>query len=310
MGCSHDVDLKLGNEIAVTTRVTGMQQKRVQSIDSNTALRAEELRIDAYFNGTNTAYLSSARLHYNGEAGAWQFWDGSSQQHYFWPIEGSVYDPTGENITVTSLDFVGYSYIKPAYIGIPTYATGTGTSFTCDLGSYMTNDAQANQTEYLVAVSNGQTLADQEAHNGVPLTFKHPFALIKFVIAEGSGTHVSVDSIVIGDLNTAATCTYNGTTMSWSGHSGSADLVIEPATALQYGTANTVSDTMMVIPKSYTGTKTLTVRGSWDDWSVVEKQDISAEVAINWEPGYIYTYNLTVTKYALKVDVEKYTEQW
>ena len=310
-GCSHSNEPELKNEIAVQTGVTGLQQNRIRSVNNIDSLRLKDIKIDAYFHDTETKYLDGVKLHYTGTTPPWQFWNGA-QVHYYWPIEGSVYDPAGTPITVSSLDFVGYCpFTKPDYITSTSYNHSTGASFTCNVADSMTNATQKDMQEYVIAVLKNQTPATQSAAGGaLPLTFKHPFALIKFVIAEGSGTHVSVDSIVIGDLNTAATCTYNGTTMSWSGHTGSADLVIEPATALQYGTANTVSDTMMVIPKSYTGTKTLTVRGSWDDWSVVEKQDISAEVAINWEPGYIYTYNLTVTKYALKVDVQKFTEQW
>jgi hypothetical protein len=143
------------------------------------------------------------------------------------------------------------------------------------------------------------------------MTFKHPFALIKFVIAEGSGTHVQVNSISIAELNTGGTCTFNadGTASTWSSHSGSATMTITPATPLKYGTSSTQTTLLMVIPNNY-GSKTLTVNGTWDDWSDVANKNISTDIDINWQPGYIYTYNLTVTKYALKVDIEKFTEQW
>jgi hypothetical protein len=40
-------------------------------------------------------------------------------------------------------------------------------------------------------------------------------------------------------------------------------------------------------------------------------KDLSADVSFDWEPGYSYTYTLTVTKYALKVETEEtFTEQW
>lgn len=312
VGCSHDADLTLRSEIAVQTGVTGLQQNRIRSVNNIDSLRLKDIKIDAYFHDTETKYLDGVKLHYTGTTPPWQFWDGA-QVHYYWPIEGSVYDPAGTPITISPFDFVGYCpFTKPDYITSTSYNHSTGASFTCNVADSMTNATQKDMLEYVIAVLKNQTLATQSAAGGaLPLTFKHPFALIKFVIAEGSGEHVRVDSIGIGELYTGATCAYNGgSSMTWSGHTGSATLSIKPAHPLKYNTEYTVSDTMMVIPATYVGTKTLTVKGTWDEWTNSVTKEISADVAINWQPGYIYTYNLTVTKYALKVDVQKFTEQW
>ena len=94
--------------------------------------------------------------------------------------------------------------------------------------------------------------------------------------------------------------------MTWSDQSGSEDLSL--AEVLQYGSARTETTPFLVIPNNY-GSTTLTVNGTWTDWSNVTK-DVTADVAFNWQPGYIYTYTLTLTKYVLKVDIEKFTEQW
>lgn len=137
------------------------------------------------------------------------------------------------------------------------------------------------------------------------MVFKHPFALIKFVITEASGTHVKINSVSIADLKTSGKCTYNGTEMTWSGQSGSADISI--AQELKRG-GTTETTPFVVIPNNY-GSKTLTVNATWDDWSNVTV-DVTANVDFNWEPGKIYTYNLTLAKYILIVDTQKYTEQW
>ncbi len=139
------------------------------------------------------------------------------------------------------------------------------------------------------------------------MVFKHPFALIKFTITAASGTHVQINSISIADLNTNATCTYNGTAMTWGSYSGSATMTIDQV--LKNG-GTTVGTPFVVIPKNY-GTKYLTVNATWDDWSnPVTISDYGTNVDFNWEPGHIYTYNLTLDKYGLKVDIEKFTEQW
>lgn len=288
--------------------------RRTNAINSDTELESQDIRINAYFHNTTTAYLRNVKLHY--ATGTWGFVDGSDNAlHYYWPIEGSVYDPSTANITVSSLDFVGYCpYDEPAYIGAPTYDYSTGASFTCDMSEYMTlarQDGDEDPTipemqEYLIAVLNAQTYTTQTAAGGaLPLEFKHPLAIIKFTITAASGTHVQINSISIANLYTRGTCTYNGTTMNWGSYSGNDNMMI--AQVLKNG-GTTESSSYMTIPNNY-GNKTLTVNATWDDWSAVTK-DISTTVDINWQPGYIYTYNLTLEKYVLKVDTSKYTEQW
>lgn len=289
-------------EISIQTDVRKMAEgTRAVTIDNNTTLQGQDLKIDAYYHDTETKYLDGAKLHYDSP---WKFWDGSAQLHYYWPIEGSV---TSSSITVSSLDFVGFCpYDKPTYIGTPTYNHSTGISFTCNMDSYMTLASQASMPEYLVAVLDGQTYDTQtDAGGALPLQFKHPFALIKFVITEASGTNVKINSISLSEMKTTGTCAYDGTSLTWSSQDGSAAMTLTQE--LKNG-GTTEGTPFIVIPNNY-GTKTLTVNATWDDWSNVTT-DVTANVAFNWQAGYIYTYNLTLSKYALKVDINNFTEQW
>lgn len=305
-GCARENEPTPQKEIAVTTGVSGMREgARINSID-NTTVQAKDIKIDAYYSGTDDKYLDGVKLHYTGGAPAWVFWNGSAQLHYYWPFEGSK---TAGGITASTLDFVGFCpFEKPTYIGDPTYSHSAGVSFTCDMSDYMTLASQSSMQEYVVAVLNGQTLATQTAAPGgaLPLVFKHPLALIKFTITAASGTHVQINSISIGELKTGGTCTYNGSTMEWSSLTGSADMTITQT--LKNG-GTTVSTPFAVIPNNY-GYKYLTVNATWDEWSDVTISDYGTNVDFNWEPGRIYTYNLTLDKYGLKVDVTKFTEQW
>ena len=308
-GCSHvnEPSSVSDKEICVRTNVGKFQKGyRVRSIDDNTALQAQDLRIDAYFHDTETKYLDGAKLVYDVDQ--WRFDDGAGNEvHYYWPIDGSVYDPSGANITYESLDFVGFCpYAKPAYIGTLTYNYATGVSFTCDMSSYMTLASQTTMDEYLIAVSNEQTLATQTANSGVPLEFRHPLTQVKFVFNTASGEHVQINSIGITDAYTGGTCTYDGTTMSWAG-TGSDTVKIALASPLKTG-GTTETSSVYVIPAN--GTKYLIVNATWDDWSDVTISDYGTDVAFVWEPGHIYTYNLTIDKYGLKVDTLKFTEQW
>lgn len=310
VGCrNNDPEIQPAQaEISVHTGVTNMP-KRLTPINSNSELQTNALKIKAYFHGTTTAYIPAAKMVYN--AGAWKFWSNGEpgeQLHYYWPLDGAVYNPTSDNITYSSLDFVGYCpYTAPGYITSDTYSAEDGASFTCDMSSYMTLASQAAVPEYLIAVLPEQTNATQtEAGGALPLQFKHPLTLVKFVITAASGEHVQINSISIADLHTGGTCTYDGTTMSWDDYSGSGTMEI--VQTLKKG-ATTESGAIAVIPADY-GTKYLTVNATWDDWSNVTISDYGADVAFNWEPGRYYTYNLTLEKTGLKVDVAKYTEQW
>ena len=296
------------NEICLTTNVTSMPSgTRVTTIDNNTALRSYNLKIDAYYHDTETKFLDGKTLHYDS---GWKFWAGGAQEHYYWPFDGSTVTIAGGSTVASTLDFVGYCpYEKPAYIGVgdPTYNHSPGVSFTCNMSSYMTLASQNSMQEFLVSVLPNQTLTTQTAAGGaLPMVFKHPLALIKFVITSASGTHVQINNISIAGLNTSGTCTFDGTTMSWGSYDGSATMSIVQ-TLKNGGTTETTP--FVVIPNNY-GSKTLTVNATWDDWSNVT-MDVTANVDFNWKPGKIYTYNLTLDKLGLKVVIEnKYTEQW
>ena len=308
VGCSRDAEPTMQHEIAVTTGVSGMQ-KRVVAINDDATLRTKDIKIDAYYHGTDDKYLDGVRLHYNTghtPSAAWVFWETETpgELHYYWPFEGSK---TASGAIASTLDFIGFCpFVAPAYITGTEYDAEDGVSFTCNMSKYMDLAGQDTLQEFLVAVSNEQTIATQTEHNGVPLQFKHPLAQVKFVITAASGTYVTIDSIGITDMPLSATCTYNGATMTWGSYSVETDTVRVVQTLKNGGTTETTP--VYIIPAS--GTKYLVVSAKWTEWGNVTITNYGTDVAFDWEPGHSYTYNLTLDKYALKVDVEKYTEQW
>ena len=299
-GCSGDSassiepepqDTKTGIKVnADVWRV--MEGTRATTYDNQTALQTEgSFTCGVYTENTTTAYVSPTTV--NWSSTEWLFSDG---KHY-WPSSGN-------------LDFFAYMpATKPDYISAVTYAVnGTPAPapyITCaDLPIALTpTDATK---EFIWALTTGQNKAGQGA-SGVTMNFKHPFARIKFKLSTESGTNVKVNSITIPTVYRDGTCTLTGTGSSavstWPSLSDNAgDLVIT-------GNPATNNDMFyLVIPNNY-GSKTLTVNATWSDWSNVTK-NVTASVAFNWVPGYSYTYTLTLSKYALKVDVTKYTEQW
>ena len=263
-----------------------MEGTRATTYDNQAALQtAGHFTCAVYQENTTTSYIDATTVDWNGST-AWEFTDG---KHY-WPMSGN-------------LDFFAYMpATKPDYISSITYAVSGDPAtphpyFVC-ANLPMTNDGQSSSLkEFVYALTKGQSKAAQGA-SGVTMNFSHPFARVKFVLSAASGTNVKVNSITIPNLYTGGTYT-DGT--GWESLTGDVSLAIS-------GNPATGDTFYLVVPNNY-GTKTFTVNATWDDWSVVTK-NVSADVTVNWQAGYSYTYTFTLSKYALKVDVAKYTEQW
>lgn len=275
-----------------------MDATRAATYDSQTALQSEgSFTCGAYNQNTTTPYISPIAVEWNDPN--WLFSDG---KHY-WPISGS-------------LDFFAYMPKEeslPSYVSAVTYAVnGTpAPHFTCaDLPIALTTADATKEFVWALAADqdkSGTNSTNQPTAGQVALNFKHPFARIKFKLSAASGTNVKVNSISIPAVYRDGTCTLTGTGSSavseWTGlGDNAASLVITGNPATSDETA------YLVIPNSY-GSQTLTVNATWDDWSDITK-NVTASVAFNWQAGYSYTYTLTLNEYALKVDVDKYTEQW
>ena len=239
---------------------------------------------EAYINGSNVRYISSE----------WQFQDG---KHY-WPASGA-------------LDFFTYMpATPPAYISDITYAvSGEPTTphpyFVC-ANLPMTDDGQPSSLkEFIYAVTPNQSKVSPGA-SGVTMSFKHPFALIKFAVG-GSDADITIKEMSFSEMKTGGTCTFDGSASTWSDLTGSATLSITED--LQYGSAKTQTAPFLVIPNNY-GDKTLTVKVSWTDWGEQIDHYLTTTVDLDWDAGKSYTYTLNVTKTDLIVNTTKYTEQW
>lgn len=264
-----------------------MEGTRATTFDDAEALQTAGFKCVVYNDNETTEYITPVNVDWDGDS--WEFEGGKR----YWPTSGS-------------LDFFAYSpQTLPGNISTLTYATARNPQFTCaDLPIALT-PADATK-EFIWALTTGQDKAGQGV-SGVTMTFKHPFARIRFKLSAASGNKVTVNSITIPDIYRDGTCTLTGTgntaVSTWSSLSdGSSDLVVS-------GTPATNDDTFyLVIPNNY-GSKTLTVNATWSDWGTATK-DVSADVSINWKAGNSYTYTLTLSKEGLVVDVNKYTEQW
>ena len=275
------------NEIHLTTNVTSMPSGTRTTTYDDAGLKSEgSFTCVAYEANTTTPYISpTTTVDWNSKNSRWEFNGGAS--HYYWPIPSSNVD------TWRSLDFFAYvPATKPSYITTgPNYSADHHVTFSCDMRNTATK-------EFMFGMALGQN-GGNVPETGVPLQFLHPFARVRFKLSDASGTSVKINSITLGgNYNKTADYSYDGSTSTWSNLGNESD----------FGICQLNTD-YLVIPSNY-GSRTLTVNATWDEWSAVTR-DISTTVDFDWgSPGYSYTYVLTLKKYVLIVDTEKYTEQW
>ncbi len=253
-------------------------------------------KVYAYYYNTTDCYINGEVVNYSGGVSSWA---GTSQR---WPNSRSLdffaYMPTDLGYTYCTFDPTAYNEST----NDDGYSAGTPRIVCANLPVSITYGTD-NTQEMVMAYTANQSMAAQGA-SGVTMTFKRPFARIYFKLSDASGSAVSINSITISGIYNNGVCVMNGAaqTFAWTPSGSTTNFTVSgsPATS--------ESDCYLVIPQNY-GTKTFTVNATWTDWSNVRK-DVSANVTVNWQAGYSYTYTFTLSKYALKVDIEKFTEQW
>lgn len=312
-----------------------MEGTRATFYDTGTSLASGSFICYAFNANSTTPYINQTTVNYT--AGQWTFEDG---KHY-WPADASLdffaYMPKEESKP---------SYITSG----PTYSvSGTPqATFTCSSMpmSYDASSPTAGQgnslQEFVWGITVGQNKENQGA-SGVTMKFCHPFARIRFQLS-ASHPNIQINSITFKNLKTGGTCILNATnveetyyykTSVWSsltpaeggsnfvmtlaskdndGNYVAADVNIfndNPTNVVPIGGysggAHQYVDLLMV-PQTFGGE--VVVNATWTDWGDQLPHNVTATVPTTWVAGRSYTYTFTISETDLKVDTEKFTEQW
>ena len=298
-GCSGDdfngngnVNGNNSNTITFNTNVNNFISKAA-TYDSDDDLKDEgkgSFTCAAYEANTTTAFIEPTKVIWDSSENKWKF-----AEAQYWKY-------------ASALDFFAYMpATKPTYIGEISYAARSA-QFVCNLPSEQPNTVK----EFICALATNQTKADNP--DGVSMQFKHHFAKLMFKRDPASGSNVTINSVKISGIKMSGTCTFNGTTSTWT---PSGDDTYVMATAIDGTTP------YLVIPNNYRATTlTITVNATWTGISniTVDKtatiNDVSKTIGEEtkflkiWEPGYSYLFTLKLSGDILKVDINKFTEQW
>ena len=309
-GCSGDDDEKTAKneEIRLNADVWQMMEgTRATTFDDQTPLQDEaHFTCMAYEADSNplVSYIPSTTVDWNTTNSRWEFNNGSS--HYYWPL------PASNGGAWPSLDFFGYMPATlPSYITAgPTYSADHNVTFTCS-SLPMTNGGQGSSLkEFMLGMALGQNYGNAAA--GVPLQFQHPFARIKLQLA-ASHPNVTINSITFRSIKNNGSYDLSGSP-KWTTTGDDANFVLSltgtdavfddnPATATQIG------EYYIMIPQAWAGE--IVVNADCLFWGdKINYPSLTTTVPTTWQPGYSYTYTFNISPDDLKVDTEKYTEQW
>lgn len=276
-----------------------MKGTRAATFDNATQLQDETggFMCCVYDYGTTTPYFDAVSVIYDNEEDAWKFQDG---KHY-WPATGALdffaYMPATPPGYVTDMDDVASQV---------TYTPGNP-QFKC-VSLPMTNAGQGALKEFIFALSTNQDKEHQGA-TGVALTFMHPFARINLKLSAGQLYDVTINSITFKTIKNNGTYTHTATPDRWTPTGDDTNLVVtlnQEYTAT--GAEQVLCSPCLMIPQEWTGE--IEVSATWTEWGETINSTVTATVPTDWQPGYSYNYVFTISSEDLKVDTEKFTEQW
>lgn len=251
------------------------------TFNSDADLQNEGFKCTLYEENTTTIYDGVNNTNVNWSGSAWAF-EGATHK---WPDNDGV------------LDFFAYSpKTVPAYITGPTYeivSSSPAPSFTCTIPNN-----QTDLKEFVWALTPGQSW--QTSASGVTMNFIHPFARIRFELSPASGSGVEITSVKItGSFYMTGTCTLSSsTTSTWPSLSNNSSVEI----------GGEINKNYIAIPQAV-GTHNVVVNAKWNEISGEIEYTVPVTVS-QWEASKSYTYTLTLSPTALKVAIDKYTEQW
>lgn len=302
-----------------------MEGTRATTFDNQAALQTEgQFKGAVYVVNSTTEYVCPVEVNWNSSVLKWEFSDG---KHY-WPASGDLdffaYMPAEKPSYISSITYEVDGTPKPYFVcaNLPMIYKN---AYTDDKSVEHPEEGQVStMKEFIYALTTGQNKAGQGV-DGVTMTFKHPFARIKFQLS-GSHSDITINSITFKGLKTGGTCTFDGSTSTWSSltpsdktenfvmtlNGDAAAFNSNPASELPIGGysggAHQSMDLIMV-PQTFAGE--IEVNATWIDWGEQLAHTVNTKLdPITWQAGCSYTYTFTIRETDLRVSTEKFTEQW
>lgn len=320
-GCSKD---EAGNDSGAPVPVrfeAGSPEifKSRSLIESEPALKGAGFGVFAYYTGAtawgDVGSSTTPNFMYNQQV-TWSSDHWTYTPVKYWPNDNNPADNTGATGSQTHSYVSFFAYAPYSDMSSPPSSGVTAISANSATGAPVLTYTWAADADLLYASQTDRYKYDSNDANDngrvgdvVPFIFRHALAKVVFKVRRSNNSHsVSLNSLSIS-YNT--TGTFNLGTATWSslGGSGSntysASLPIN-VEATTEALAHTVGSSIMLIPGSLT-TYDVTYSVGGSNFTHTDAPFASGLIP---SPGYQYTIIFTIDGDAIKVDTQKYTEQW
>lgn len=223
----------------------------------------------------------------------------SNTQTYYWAAVNNIYK------------FGAYANGENGKLDGVTFAPGEGNETamgTLTFSNYQPQLEENKGKDLVAAVANYKVTGSENASTQVNLGFKHLLSQVKFTFktTDADTYTLKIHDIKITNAISTATCTFDGTDISWTGNTkvdytyeGIAD--IADASASYQG-----SSVEMVIPQSGTNNIKVTFSATVSGGGFAETKanfeanldyvagEVSGTTDNTWTPGYRYNYIATI----------------
>lgn len=314
-GCSKD---EAGNDSGAPVPVrfeAGSPEvfKSRSLIESESALQGAGFGVFAYYTGATAWVWAKASATPNFMYNQQVMWDGTNSVWTYtpvkyWPNGNNPADNTGATGSQTHsyVSFFAYAPYTSSSIFSSNSATGGPTiSYTWAADADLLYASQTDRYKY----DSNDANDNGRVGDVVPFIFRHALAKVVFKVRRSNDSHtVSLNSLSISFKTTG---TFNLETASWSPLDGSNTHVPGASfpisvTQVSEASAHEVGSPIMLIPGSLT-TYNVTYTVGASTFTHTAAPFASGLIP---SPGYQYTIIFTIDGDAIKVDTQKYTEQW
>ena len=266
-----------------------------------------DFRLYAYLDGTATPAINNARVNHIINKGVlgWYFRDENGTPDieaddkivdYYWPLG-------------VTMDFFGHMPMDLSDTGITlgTYSGIAGPSFSCDLP--LDNAGQENIQEFIYAYTENQTVATQNANNGVRMNFRHPLSCVVFRL--GQSYRIKINSVSLTNIYKTGNFS-NGTWTGTGAGNHSLNIVVNKTVGDGINYNSLIGGPYLVMPQSFTTDDSRLVL-NYDYGSEIGKTaslPIRALSTEGWDSGKKYTYTLNMGDRGEEVIFTVKVDEW
>lgn len=310
--CSDKPDCVIpgSNEICIETSLDDICLTRTSFQTADGMKQSgKQIMVNSYRAGTVTEYFKCAAYFapFADYADRWVFYNTDANMYdykYYWP------DATH------NLDFFAYcpADLTNTCVTIDNYTVAGHPSFTCTNLPVTSEGQNAGLTEFIYAFETDKSQpASNDKHKPVGLHFHHPFARITFQLE--TAIRSTLNTVTITNIFNNGTFTYSDQNPSWAKTGVLKDFVVTSGLLYpeEMNNGAIIGGPYLIIPQEIGSNNYLEVNylATGNEYPTTVSVGLRGQGSItSWEPGYAYTYKISLNGAANEVILGVSVEPW